>query len=134
MTDLSYHALYNSLKEIVEEKGEDYVYTTDPETVAKRGPGEFNEDCFYGGKDSSTPGCIIGHLIHKLNPEQNLDSLDGWGACGAMRVAGFDVNYRTQVGSFLAQVQRNQDSGKPWGQSLREAKEFADKYKELATV
>lgn len=129
--DLSYAGLYNFLKEIVEEKGEDYVYTADPDTLAKREPNggvELNDSCFYGGNVKGKPGCIIGHLIHKLAPKVNLDSLDGTGATGAMCNAGLYVDYRRVEGQFLNAVQRNQDAGRSWGESLRLAKEFADMY------
>lgn len=124
--DLSYPNLVAEVTAIVAEKGKGYVYGMDPETLEKRvqRDAEGTDDCFYAGPGGK-PGCIIGHLIHKLKPEENLDRLDGWGAGGAMRGAGLPVKGKEL--SFLNQLQRHQDAGQTWGNALNMAKEFAEK-------
>lgn len=128
---LTYDEVYNLLKEIVDEKGESYLYTEDPETVAKRNRNAAATDsCYYGGADSKTPGCIVGHLAHKLSPETNLDMLDGYGAVGAMRAIGFPVNAHSKAAVLLGKVQSAQDNGATWGEALTHAKAVADNYDE----
>lgn len=125
--DLNYETLYDTLSEIVAEKGADYVYADDPVTVDKREHAGGGEDCWYGAEDGNTPGCLIGHLIHKLDPAVDLNSLDGYGAGGAMREAGFRLVPYAKESVFLNTAQRTQDSGKSWGEALAAGKEAAER-------
>lgn len=123
METLTYDRALALLEEIVAEKGADYVYTEDPVTIEKQGG---HTACFYAAADSSTPGCIIGHLIHQLNPDTNLNHLDGYGAIGAINSAGYLVELYSKTGRLLVNVQNRQDSGSSWGDSLARAKSFAE--------
>jgi hypothetical protein len=115
------------LDELVEEKGENYVYRDDPKTVTTRKsriPAVFNQDssnnCYYSHYDG-TPGCIIGHLIHKLNPEFDLKSADPLLLGDALRKAGVEI---ADDGTFvlLARTQYAQDVAWPWGEAVARGK------------
>jgi hypothetical protein len=130
MTDLTYKRATELLNEIVAEKGEDYVYTTDPKAVEKadveRGSNPHSSNkCFYEHVDK-TPGCIIGHLIHKVYPDFDLATVENISAGDALRAAGATLSQQTDI--FLAQAQTTQDLGKTWGFALSEARESAESW------
>lgn len=116
MISLDYKTLYGMLETIVVEKGEDYKYTTDPETVAMRADTGFL-GCYYGNPNGG-PGCIIGHVVSKLNPDVTLRALDGAGAVGALNEAGIPVEHGTAVAMLVRRVQSYQDNGYTWKRAL----------------
>lgn len=74
-----------------------------------------------------TPGCIIGQVIHNLKPGLNLETLEGYGAIGALDSIGIDVPFSTHAGQLAHLVQRHQDSGKTWTEALELAKTAVEK-------
>lgn len=119
---LTYDRTLGLLQEVVAENGADYVYTTDPKTEEKRIAEEASDRaCFYGNVDG-TPGCIVGHLIHKLKPDFDLSRLGGSGAISALEVAGYSAGSMfSKVSNLVLVVQRQQDGGRTWGEALTTA-------------
>ena len=103
------------IDEIISEKPVDYSYTEDPKT-AERNAGVVNGDgpsngCFYAHADGS-PGCIVGHVIHKLKPEFDLMSIETAFVAHALDRAG--IEWDGPVITYLAEIQQRQDSGITW--------------------
>ena len=76
--ELTYQRATEILDELVDEKGADYIYTEDPKSIETKNelgmtPDASINGCYYNHLDG-TPGCIVGHLVHKLNPEFDLSS------------------------------------------------------------
>lgn len=101
---------------LIEEKGRDYVYTTDPKTVETRnikGRGYNDSMCYYVHYDG-TPGCIIGHLLllWRDNPvfieKNNYDK--------QLEKNHIEVNNKTRL--FLQNLQFEQDDDKTWGEAF----------------
>lgn len=113
MIELEYDKAVELLEEIVAEKG-DYCYTEDPKTDERRKAQNSNM-CFYANEDG-TPGCIIGHLVHKLNPEFDLNLIERKGAARALQAAGFDV--RADAATLVRKTQMSQDLGYTWRQAV----------------
>lgn len=119
MINLDYDKAVELLEEIVAEKGDYYVYTTDPKTFERQAAEDYpNHRCFYSNLDR-TPGCIIGHLIHKLNPEFDLSNIERTGAGSAMAKAGINIGGAySKVGILAVTVQSQQDMGQTWRTAL----------------
>jgi hypothetical protein len=119
---LDYDSIVGYLEEVIEEKGADYVYTADPDTVAHRKDMLVSANqCLYSGKGGK-PGCIIGHLIHKLNPGFDLTGAEFRGAVSAMEKAGLRIPFQSRESLLVTFVQQNQDRGESWGKALENAK------------
>lgn len=116
MIPMDYKTLYDLLEGIVAEKDEDYQYTTDPETVAMRADTGFL-GCYYGNANGG-PGCIIGHVVSKVNPDVTLRALDGAGAVAALNEAGIQVEHGTAVAMLARRVQSYQDNSYTWKRAL----------------
>lgn len=121
--DLTRDRALELLNEIAAEKPDNYTYTSDPKTADKRLATPGNAKCFYEHADK-TPGCIIGHLIHRLNPEFDLSEVEKMGADKAAYAAGIYVD--RSVAGFLCAVQSRQDNGHTWKASVERT--IADGY------
>lgn len=105
------------LKEIISEKGEDFVYRTRPD-----------QNCVY--VRNGEPSCLIGRLFHKWGvPLENLASYDNIYSNDAGSVGEYfeDNGFFTLeygVMGFLVTVQGNQDTAYvTWGEALNAALE-----------
>jgi hypothetical protein len=110
-------AVISTLREVAAERP-DYVYEA-PE--AQR---EGLLYCFYVHNDGEAgvevPGCIVGHVLHRLGVP--LDSLAQHEGKGAHVVAEEFLEIQgdlTRDAEFaLCEAQGNQDTGRPWGESV----------------
>ena len=104
MTQLSYEQVRDEFKQLVDENP-DFVY---------RPPN--GSDCFYVhvDGDNMTPGCIVGHWLHRFRgiPLYRLQGIEGNGAAPGASILG--VRLSSKAGSFLSGLQTKQDSGIPW--------------------
>lgn len=113
--ELTFDHAKELLEEIVSEKPVGYDYVTDPKTIERRNTVDVDKTsngCYYAHADGA-PGCIIGQLIHKLNPEFDLDSIETASTGHALQRAGI-FSAEAGVVKYLAVVQSFQDGGKPW--------------------
>lgn len=120
--ELTYNAAEALIESIVEEKGGDYIYPQDPKTHDKKSA-TFNSSingCYYVHLDG-TPGCIIGHLVHKLKPEFDLTTTD-LDTLEDILVRA-DIHPEPRAMFFLMEVQRQQDKGWEWAEALRRGKQ-----------
>lgn len=114
MIQFTYEDVLLSLKEIVHDKGEHYIYPRAMQT------------CLYY-EDNGEPSCIVGHFLHKhdiLQADQE-DIYEGNNAeslCDYLKlvdIAEFDDRSRL----LLQEAQECQDWGYTWGNSLNTAVE-----------
>ena len=121
-----------AMQEVVDEQGEDYEYES------------IGGACYYGDRDGN-PSCIVGHVIHKLDPEafDHVVKIEReWDSCaakGLTRVAdgaGLSESNRYLPEDFwdantafvLQAAQGAQDLGSPWGSVLVQAEQRARDY------
>lgn len=91
------------ISEIIAEKGEGYVYTP---------PTDSDGMCMYYHADQ--PGCIVGHLINKIDPSNS--PAEGHGASYVLgRIDG--VTFDSEAARYLEDLQSRQDGGTPWGEA-----------------
>lgn len=91
MTKLTKTAVVQALEEILEEKGEDYVYPY------AAGTGSY-EGCKYTEGDA--PSCIVGQVIAKLDPELFEDLKEFEYEYGSFPVYDFSKPDAPQVASY----------------------------------
>ena len=119
--------IIEAMRAVVAEKGSDYVY---PESEKDGGT------CQYAHK--GTPSCIVGHLIHRLDPEAfaHLAVVEAdHGSEPALGLVYIYPNGETAEGSYsylkerlwpedldiaIQEAQSAQDFGKTWGDALGE--------------
>lgn len=109
------------LKAIVAEYGEDFVY--------QQRDTHFGSHCVYVWQGE--PDCIVGKLLHRLGvPVEQLARGDGEVGHPVGLLAGSLVEHLEELGvisaecgvsEILDRAQSRQDSGRTWGQSVREA-------------
>lgn len=101
-----------ALKKALEAKGEDYVYP------------QADGNCVYSLEGE--PSCIVGHVLHTLDPEmfkrvaefeRDYDQNRGDTSFGAM-VLGMDLPFEAEQRRALQGVQAYQDAGHTWGNSV----------------
>ena len=105
----------NAAREVVAEKGEDYVYS---------GPGG---SCVYANEDG-TPSCLVGHVIHRLDPNvfkhlAEKEFVDDTTAAELLTVEEY-VPYEfwdMEAERAMNTAQEHQDDGVPWGTALKAA-------------
>lgn len=104
------------LDEIVAEKPVGYAYITDPKTIERRNTiasaQKSSNGCYYAHADGM-PGCIIGQLVHKLNPEIELASLETHAVGHILYRAGIE-SAEAGIVNYLMDVQSYQDAGQTW--------------------
>lgn len=100
-----------ALKKALEAKGEDYVY---PEEEKHKG------GCMYATADGA-PSCIVGHVLHELDPEgfakvAKWERKKGTGDTAVDdAVNALGLNFHPDQVEALRMAQVNQDKGAPWG-------------------
>lgn len=115
--------LVAKLRELVEEKGSDFLYQN-PNGIPLGEQG----GCLYVHHNSeegeSEPGCIAGHFFNRMGvPLDALEQVEGRSArFVAIEVAPqYGVVLDGEAVTALSRAQRVQDSGRPWSQSLEAA-------------
>lgn len=124
-------AVTATLKDIVAEYGEDYVYPTPIDF--------FGGSCTYSqpGDGKLVPSCIVGHVIARLAPEvfttiSELEAHDNYqNSASADDILKGDLKWWTEAQedidpltedstliSALFSAQHEQDHGKTWGEAL----------------
>lgn len=77
--------------------------------------------CFYvhhNEDGTQSAGCIVGQVLHRLGVSlENLKKAETYGASAAVGLAGVD-GLSERMKDFLRSVQRKQDDGHTWGDSL----------------
>jgi hypothetical protein len=112
MIEYTYEDVLQSLKEIVYDKGENYIY---PNAM---------RNCVYF-EANGQPSCIVGHFLYRhdiLLPgdERLYEGNSATGLCEYLKmegVAAFDERSRV----LLQEAQECQDWGYTWGNSLNTA-------------
>lgn len=106
----------NAAREVVAEKGEDYVY-----------PGASMGACVYSEADD-TPSCLVGHVIYRLDPEAflqvaEIEATEGTTAAGGLEEDGYlpEGFWDEEAQEAMVAAQASQDNGWPWGYALKEA-------------
>lgn len=113
-------------KQVVAERGEDYVYVNQrgqkAGSVVSEGVGILGTaDCSYVHRlpnSELVPGCIVGNVLARWGV--SLEVLTSYEACSIGTFgqdAGFADEWATDI---LAMMQTTQDQGGTWGQALAE--------------
>lgn len=127
MTKLDYDTVVSTLKDLVAEKGEEYVYKSD-----------FDE-CVYS-TPKGAPSCIVGHVIARLAPaEFAIIHKEEWGDSaeegGYPEAASFDaireaygvsLEQTLETEALLISVQNAQDRETPWGIAVSNGIKYAE--------
>ena len=118
MKTYTYDETLAKLKEIVELKGEDFVYYGDPKD-------EDFSACFYA--QDGKPDCGVGHVLAAFGVGiSDLETYGEYASGFALtvlndlrrdNVMAFDLRARLLLGTF----QRHQDAHISWGESLKRA-------------
>lgn len=110
----------NATRAVVAEKGEDYVYSN---SVAEGG----NGSCVYANEDG-TPSCLVGHVIHRLDPEvfkrlAKDEAESGSQVALDLIPAGYipEGFWEESAEHAMQEVQIHQDIGRTWGEALKTA-------------
>lgn len=122
MNRLTFAAAVALVKDIVNRAPEGYKYTTDPKTTKTRARGVRGQykACYYRHFDG-TPGCIIGHLVDKLNP--GVEIRESISVTEALETAGYEIDGITMT--FLSTVQQTQDNGSTWQHAFEHGYAYA---------
>lgn len=113
--ELTYDETVKILREVVAEKGEDYVY---PGAAKNDIPGA---RCKYFENDG-TPSCIVGHVLARygLTLEELTDVHNAWTTPAKLLDLGL-ISTTPRVIELLAVAQGKQDFGSPWRVALDNA-------------
>lgn len=121
MTEFTRGAVIKAAREIVAEKGEDYIYP------------DFQHGCTYSTY-GDVPSCIVGYIVNRIDPvffqeianmesdgDPDSDSEDRAGNSFAANELNelFDAGIDEDVLASLRAAQIIQDSGKTWGEALQ---------------
>ena len=128
------------LKEIVADRGEDWIYPDYNEcqacsylrrTVAQDAYCDWhtNEGCRYF-TGSGQPACIVGEFFHRTLQPEDYSSvyLEGRTATEAIKYLPLEVDERASL--LLLVAQQRQDTGHSWGDALTKAIEQANTFTE----
>lgn len=131
MKHIGYEDAVLLLKEIVADRGEDWVYPNYNECRECYGLSRANAENTYCGWHNNDgcryftpegqPACLVGEFIHRtLQPEEyERFPLEGITAPEAFKYLPLDVDERTL--SLLLVAQQRQDTGHSWGDALSRA-------------
>ena len=112
-----------AIKAALAAMGEDYVYKRIPNDVSG------SDGCLYavGGQ----PSCIVGHVLHTLDPEMFEKVADYEENLPQYRDSGFgevaeclDLPFDRDQVSALCLMQVAQDGGRTWSAAAREYEEY----------
>lgn len=130
MIKLDYALAVSLLRQAVEDRGADYVYTG-PDDERSSGDDIPCRYAHHGPDGELTPGCIVGYVLHAAGaPLRELHQYEGQHAAallGGLRAARLiEITDRDleRVNDLLGRAQRHQDRGVPWGAALRLALEM----------
>jgi hypothetical protein len=112
---LTYDRALALLREVIAEKGEDYVYPKlEPEAAGDRGA---VMECFYVRDDA--PSCIVGHVLHRAGVSlDDLRAVEGWTPGDVEQAPPFTLWADEMALELLYEVQNEQDAGRSWGEAL----------------
>lgn len=115
-----------ALRKAVELKGSDYVY---PKSEKVEGV------CQYATSEG-TPSCIVGHVVHILDPKafeqlSHVEGVQGTDSASSLAWRPFDDGmaylpegfWSGRAGDFLQDAQTLQDGGGTWGDALAVAED-----------
>lgn len=123
--------LIAALKAALDSKGEHYVYPRqgDPEGDAHEAPlpglHPWGSRCLYVHQEAEdeVPGCIVGQVLHHLGVSlEDLKKVEGDNALAVLRRLRVNSG---GYGSLLVEIQRRQDDGLSWGESIRGGAQMA---------
>lgn len=113
MTTITVRQFTEAMRAAVAERGEDWVYPANDQVAYDTGWRNSSGMCQYTTLDGN-PGCIIGLVLHKIDPSI-VPAYDTWaGATPILR--GFGLPDSVLIAAECAQVA--QDNGKNWGEAL----------------
>jgi hypothetical protein len=103
------------LREVIAEKGEDYVYPQfEPEAAGDLGA---VMECFYVRDDA--PSCIVGRVLHRAGVTlDELRAVEGWTPVDLEHAPQFTRWADDMALELLHEVQNEQDAGRSWGEAL----------------
>lgn len=119
MRNMNLNTVVEVATEIVNEKGEDYIY-----------PGSFYDDCMYWDYDEQEPSCLIGHVLYNtalISTQDDfllIENSTSDSACAFVEKWG-RATFSGPAQDFLYAAQNRQDAGWTWGRSLEFAKAAA---------
>lgn len=114
---IEYDAAVALLKEIVAEKGEDFVY--------ERIYDASKDDSVCRYVEAGAPSCLVGNFLARLGVSlEEMVGLEGKAASFVMEHLTPDVGPKTIT--LLNEAQYHQDAGKPWGYALDRAVDYAN--------
>lgn len=139
--EITYEDAVLLLKQIVADRGEDWVYPPfdgcpvcsylphDDDDEVRYCSWHMSEGCRYF-TDDGQPACIVGEFFSRtLKPEEyNSIYLEGRIASEAINYLPLEVDDRTR--RLLSIAQQRQDEGIPWGESLTRAIDAANAFTE----
>jgi len=127
MIDITFEDVVRVTRELIAEKGEDFVY-------ASPHPQVDGLACFYAHEMSDgsiVPGCIVGHILPKLGVPLSND----WDQIGSTSSLIRELEGDGVIGTteskarvFLGFIQENQDNRETWGKSFELALEVTENY------
>lgn len=96
-------------------------------TPVKSGVGNVECSCSntYGQCSNGTVGCIIGQAVKSVGYEIPTDYEDT-DVCTLLDRLGID--YENEELAFLEYVQGEQDQSRSWGESIKDADDYANEY------
>jgi len=99
----------------IAKEGDDFVYE------ANRRGGESSSDCYYF--EDGVPSCLVGRMLYNngviTEPFED-DDYENTNRIGSL-IKEFNVNFTPAARLFLTFLQRDQDSGIPWGVAYNHA-------------
>ena len=113
LSNLTVGEFLHTLRQVVAEKGADYVYTL-PKTEDPDGP-----NCLY--RDGDKPSCLIGYALDRLGYTVP-SNMEGWAASEVLAI----LSTPREVGRVADVAQAEQDEGHTWGEALKCAEAEAD--------
>lgn len=120
------------ITDVVDRAGEDFVYEQKDMTDV-RGAFEYGappKGCRYV-EFVDQPSCLVGHVLHRAGVDAaTLNRLDMLGV-SASALADYGIQADVGAQRILGVAQQVQDSGKPWGEALRRAREVYEKDQEI---
>ena len=139
--EITYEDAVLLLKQIVADRGEDWVYPqfdACPECsslAAENGEDghycswHMSEGCRYFTEEGQ-PACIVGEFFSRTVPSDDIGRfyIEGRIASEAINYLPLEVDARTR--RLLSTAQQRQDEGMPWGESLTRAIDAANAFTE----
>ena len=118
-----------ALRDVVAEKGADFRYSN-PEWTKSDLENNTTRCLNFHGKE---PGCIVGHVLHRLGVTSERASVLGvqgsasaYDACVQLNVEDFEWTFTSGAWCVLTEAQAHQDNRHPWGEALAKAEHYFD--------